>query len=371
VLFLSLSLEVVVVDLLNDRSRVVGVTRGWDSLDGAKVQWGAGDQELFYNDVVVGDLEAPLGHQGEGGGQLGGQRLGSEHAGSQGRKGGSSAKGDETVGKRAAMKALGRLDRPRAVGVKQNPITGVKLLLNCPVYHVRTALFASRCVDAVLLLHSALSHFLTHTSTHTHTLTLAISFSLRSIALVQQVGPADGRVALSLCLRRLGALEPGRGIHVPGAGAALGSAGGALTASSAASNASEGLSVIDTDSGEVRGGTRALVARSGLLLPGSVAASILSALCLCFAQVACSTMAVGVARSEPLSRSCFSAVPPSGVARASGGRRREQPSPVPRRCSRAVQPAADAHPAGGARGRGGPGRRCRCRCRCRCRWRWW
>ena len=43
--------EVVVVDLETGRERVVAQSRGWEMQMGANVQWGASDDELFYNDV--------------------------------------------------------------------------------------------------------------------------------------------------------------------------------------------------------------------------------------------------------------------------------------------------------------------------------
>ncbi len=43
--------EVVLVDLVSHAERVVATTRGWELQVGANVQWGATDEELFYNDV--------------------------------------------------------------------------------------------------------------------------------------------------------------------------------------------------------------------------------------------------------------------------------------------------------------------------------
>lgn len=43
--------EVVVVDLETGDELVVATTRGWDTQLGAQVQWGADDEELFFNDV--------------------------------------------------------------------------------------------------------------------------------------------------------------------------------------------------------------------------------------------------------------------------------------------------------------------------------
>ncbi|MDH7570762.1 MAG: hypothetical protein QHJ73_14370, partial [Armatimonadota bacterium] len=43
--------EVVLVDLHTGESRVVAHTRGWDTQLGAQAQWGANDQQLFFNDM--------------------------------------------------------------------------------------------------------------------------------------------------------------------------------------------------------------------------------------------------------------------------------------------------------------------------------
>ncbi len=45
--------EVVLVDLQEGTSRVVAVTKGFDSQLGAQAQWGATDNELFFNDLDI------------------------------------------------------------------------------------------------------------------------------------------------------------------------------------------------------------------------------------------------------------------------------------------------------------------------------
>lgn len=47
--------EVVMVDLETSETRVIAETRGWDTQLGAQVQWGASDEQLFFNDM---DTEA-------------------------------------------------------------------------------------------------------------------------------------------------------------------------------------------------------------------------------------------------------------------------------------------------------------------------
>ena len=44
--------DVVLVNLWSGRESLVAKTHGWDSQTGAHVQWGASDDDLFYNDVV-------------------------------------------------------------------------------------------------------------------------------------------------------------------------------------------------------------------------------------------------------------------------------------------------------------------------------
>lgn len=51
--------EIVLVDLLNGTTRVIAETKGSDSQLGAQAQWGATDEELYFNDV---DTEYWHGH---------------------------------------------------------------------------------------------------------------------------------------------------------------------------------------------------------------------------------------------------------------------------------------------------------------------
>jgi hypothetical protein len=46
--------EVVLVDLETSEARVLAETRGWDTQLGAQVQWGASDEQLFFNDMDTG-----------------------------------------------------------------------------------------------------------------------------------------------------------------------------------------------------------------------------------------------------------------------------------------------------------------------------
>lgn len=46
--------DIVVVDLETGEQNVVAKTRGWDTQMGAQVQWGATDDELFFNDMDTG-----------------------------------------------------------------------------------------------------------------------------------------------------------------------------------------------------------------------------------------------------------------------------------------------------------------------------
>lgn len=43
--------EIVLVDLKKGGAKIIAETRGWDSQMGAHVQWGATDEQLFYNDI--------------------------------------------------------------------------------------------------------------------------------------------------------------------------------------------------------------------------------------------------------------------------------------------------------------------------------
>ncbi len=43
--------EVILVDLETGETRVISETRAWDTQLGAQVQWGANDNQLFFNDV--------------------------------------------------------------------------------------------------------------------------------------------------------------------------------------------------------------------------------------------------------------------------------------------------------------------------------
>jgi hypothetical protein len=43
--------EIVLVDLKQGGAKIVAKTRGWDSQMGAHAQWGATDEQLFFNDV--------------------------------------------------------------------------------------------------------------------------------------------------------------------------------------------------------------------------------------------------------------------------------------------------------------------------------
>ena len=43
--------EIVLVDLVTGEQKIIAETIGWDTQLGAQVQWGATDQELFFNDV--------------------------------------------------------------------------------------------------------------------------------------------------------------------------------------------------------------------------------------------------------------------------------------------------------------------------------
>jgi len=45
------SAEIVLVDLVTGEQKVIAETIGWDTQLGAQVQWGATDEELFFNDV--------------------------------------------------------------------------------------------------------------------------------------------------------------------------------------------------------------------------------------------------------------------------------------------------------------------------------
>lgn len=50
--------EILVVDLHTGEERIVAETRGWDTQLGAQVQWGADDTELYFNDVDERTWEA-------------------------------------------------------------------------------------------------------------------------------------------------------------------------------------------------------------------------------------------------------------------------------------------------------------------------
>jgi hypothetical protein len=50
--------EIVIVDLWEGEERIVAKTCGWESQVGANVQWGASDEELYYNDVDVASWQA-------------------------------------------------------------------------------------------------------------------------------------------------------------------------------------------------------------------------------------------------------------------------------------------------------------------------
>jgi len=52
--------EVVVIDLETGEWEAVAETRGWDTQLGAQVQWGASDEELFFNDMDVAEWQ-PFG----------------------------------------------------------------------------------------------------------------------------------------------------------------------------------------------------------------------------------------------------------------------------------------------------------------------
>ena len=43
--------EVVLVDLYTGKTKTVAESKGWDTQLGAQVQWGATDEELFFNDM--------------------------------------------------------------------------------------------------------------------------------------------------------------------------------------------------------------------------------------------------------------------------------------------------------------------------------
>lgn len=43
--------EVILVDMKTGREKVVAISRGWEMQVGANVQWGASDEELYFNDV--------------------------------------------------------------------------------------------------------------------------------------------------------------------------------------------------------------------------------------------------------------------------------------------------------------------------------
>ena len=43
--------EIVIVDLETGGAKIVAETRGWDSQMGAHAQWGASDEQLFFNDI--------------------------------------------------------------------------------------------------------------------------------------------------------------------------------------------------------------------------------------------------------------------------------------------------------------------------------
>ena len=90
--------EVVLVNLWTGVEMVVAKTYGWDSQTGAHVQWGASDDDLFYNDVVW----------------------------------------DAGV------------ENYRAVGVRMNSFRRIKKHLDCPVYQVRALALDELC-DSLLL----------------------------------------------------------------------------------------------------------------------------------------------------------------------------------------------------------------------------
>ncbi|MCF0069695.1 hypothetical protein LZD49_04375 [Dyadobacter sp. CY261] len=50
--------EVVLVDLTSGVERIVATSRGWEIQLGAQVQWGASDEELYFNDVDTGTWKA-------------------------------------------------------------------------------------------------------------------------------------------------------------------------------------------------------------------------------------------------------------------------------------------------------------------------
>lgn len=50
--------EVILVDMKSGEERVVATSYGWEMQVGANVQWGASDEELFYNDVDTETWEA-------------------------------------------------------------------------------------------------------------------------------------------------------------------------------------------------------------------------------------------------------------------------------------------------------------------------
>ncbi|MCK5574599.1 MAG: hypothetical protein KAI28_02240 [Sphingomonadales bacterium] len=52
--------EIVVVDLVTGEQKIVAETIGWDTQLGAQVQWGASDEELYFNDVDP-DTWVPFG----------------------------------------------------------------------------------------------------------------------------------------------------------------------------------------------------------------------------------------------------------------------------------------------------------------------
>ena len=133
--------------------------------------------QLFYNDIVIGNLSAPLG----------------DGDGTARRAGIAAAPGDRPSG-----------DVPRAVGVKLNPISGIRTLLGCPVVHA-----SSR---------------------------------------------GRVRTALSFCLARAAARRPGFGLHVPGHSPATGSPSGdgANGGVGRGPSSDGGLWAVDTDSGECR-----------------------------------------------------------------------------------------------------------------------
>jgi hypothetical protein len=52
--------DIVVIDLETGEQSVVAKSRGWDTQLGAQVQWGATDEELFFNDMDT-DAWRPFG----------------------------------------------------------------------------------------------------------------------------------------------------------------------------------------------------------------------------------------------------------------------------------------------------------------------